>query len=87
MIYSEGVPTYEQQVPYMQQAWREVGIEMVPTQIPFQTLSDQIDSGNYQMCLQGFSGASTARKIIMFGCEYHAAERLQPDALLQPGVR
>ncbi len=70
MIYSEGVPTYEQQVPYMQQAWRDVGIEMVPTQIPFPTLSDQVSSGNYQMCLQGFQWSVDGGQIIMFGCDY-----------------
>jgi peptide/nickel transport system substrate-binding protein len=70
MIYSEGVPTYEQQVPYMQQAWREVGMEMIPTQIPFPTLSDQVESGNYQMCLQGFSWSPSGEQYIMFNCDF-----------------
>ncbi len=70
MLYSEGVPTYEQQVPYMQQAWREVGIEMIPTQLPFPTLSDQVATGNYNMCLQGFSWSVDGAQIIMFGCDY-----------------
>ena len=70
MIYSEGVPTYEQQVPYMQQAWREIGLEMVPTQIPFPTLSDQVESGNYAMCLQGFSWSPSGEQYIMFNCDF-----------------
>jgi peptide/nickel transport system substrate-binding protein len=54
MIYSEGYAPYEQQVPYMQQAWREVGIEMVPAVIPFPTLIEDIEAGNYEMALLGF---------------------------------
>lgn len=54
MIYSEGYAPYEQQVPYMQQAWREVGVEMIPAVIPFPTLIEDIEAGNYEMALLGF---------------------------------
>lgn len=69
MIYTEGVATYEQQVPYMQQAWREVGIEMIPTAIPFPTLLKQTDAGNYQMALQGFNWAVLGDQDAMFACD------------------
>lgn len=69
MIYSEGVVTYEQQVPYMQQAWREIGIEMIPTQIPFPTLSAQVEAGDHAMCLQGFSWSLNGSQDIMFACD------------------
>jgi len=68
-VYSEGVPTYAQQIPYMQQAWREIGVEMIPTAVPFPTLSDQVESGNYAMCVQGFSWGFNGDQYIMFGCE------------------
>ncbi len=34
-LFSEGVATYEQQLPFMQQSWADVGIEMKPTAVPF----------------------------------------------------
>lgn len=68
MVFSEGVPTYEQQVPYMQEAWRAVGIEMIPTQVPFPTLSDQTESGTYAMALQGFNWSPDGAQIAMYGC-------------------
>jgi peptide/nickel transport system substrate-binding protein len=68
-IYSEGVPTYLQQIPYMQQAWREVGIEMIASAIPFQTLLDETDNGTYQMTVQGFQWTVDGAQIAMYGCE------------------
>lgn len=69
-IYSEGVATYAQQIPYMQQAWREVGIEMIPTAVPFTSLLDQTDQGSYQMAVQGFNWSVDGSQIPMFGCDY-----------------
>ncbi len=68
-IYTEGVATYVQQIPYMQQAWREVGIEAIPSAIPFQTLLDETDNGTYQMTVQGFSWSFDGAQIDMYGCE------------------
>ncbi|MDQ3442596.1 MAG: ABC transporter substrate-binding protein [Chloroflexota bacterium] len=68
-IYSEGVATYVQQIPYMQQAWREVGIEAIPSAIPFQTLLDETDNGTYQMTVQGFNWSPDGAQIAMYGCE------------------
>ncbi len=68
-LYSEGVATYEQQIPYMQQAWREVGVEMIPTAVPFPTLSDASESGNFHMAVAGFGWDVDGSQIIMFGCE------------------
>jgi peptide/nickel transport system substrate-binding protein len=66
--YSEGVATYEQQIPYMQQVWREVGIEMIPTAIPFPTLLDNNDAGNYLMSVLGFSWSVDGGQGDMFRC-------------------
>ena len=68
-IYSEGVVTYVQQIPYMQQAWREVGIEAIPSAIPFPTLLDQTDNGTYQMTVQGFGWSPEGDQLQMYGCE------------------
>ncbi len=68
-LYSEGVATYEQQIPYMQQAWREVGIEMIPSAIPFPTLLEVTDAGNYQMAVLGFNWDIDGTQDIMFACD------------------
>lgn len=68
-IYSEGVATYLQQIPYMQQAWREVGIEMIASAIPFPTLLDETDNGTYQMTVQGFQWSVDGAQVAMYGCE------------------
>jgi peptide/nickel transport system substrate-binding protein len=69
MTYSEGYAPYEVQVPYMQQAWREVGVEMVPVILPFPTLLEDDQSGNYQMSLLGFGWDPDGGQDIMFACD------------------
>lgn len=68
-LYSEGVATYEQQIPYMQQAWLAVGIEMIPTSVPFPTLSNNSETGNFHMAVAGFNWDVDGSQEIMFGCE------------------
>lgn len=68
-LYSEGAATYEQQIPYMQQAWREVGIEMLPTAIPFPTLIEQAIAGNFDMAVAGFSWTVDGSQGDMFRCD------------------
>lgn len=74
MYFTEGVARYETQVPYMQQAWREVGVEMLPTAIPFPTLSENGDAGNFEMILQGLNGTVVGDLSILF-----ASDRTPPD--------
>jgi peptide/nickel transport system substrate-binding protein len=66
--YAEATATYEQQIPYMQQAWREVGVEMIPAAIPFPTLLDNNDAGNYQMSVLGFTWSVDGLQGDMFRC-------------------
>lgn len=66
VIYSEGTSTYPVQVPYMQDAWREVGIEAIMSAIPFQTLLDDTDAGNYDVCIMGFSWSIDGGQDAMF---------------------
>src|SRR5699024_5534269 len=40
VMYSEGTDTYPIQIPYMQDAWGEIGIEAITSAVPFTTLSD-----------------------------------------------
>ncbi len=69
-LYSEGVATYEQQLPYMQQAWAEIGINMKPTAVPFTALLDGTDTGDYEMAVYGFSWSIDGGQIDMFGCDF-----------------
>jgi peptide/nickel transport system substrate-binding protein len=68
ILYAEGQATYEQQIPYMQQSWREVGIELLPTAIPFPTLIDSVNAGNFQMATAGFSWDINGDQGDMYRC-------------------
>lgn len=72
MIYTEGVATYEQQVPYMQEAWAEVGIDALPQAIPFPTLQQRVDDGDFGLVLWGFSWSPDGGQGIMFRCDSFA---------------
>lgn len=69
VIYSEGTTTYPVQIPYMQDAWREVGIEAITSAIPFQTLLDDTDAGNYGVCVQGFQWSIDGGQDAMFSSD------------------
>lgn len=69
ILFSEGSATYEQQIPYMQQAWREVGIELIPAAVPFPTLIDNAIAGNFQMAIAGFSWSADGSQGDMFRCD------------------
>jgi peptide/nickel transport system substrate-binding protein len=92
MTYSEGYAPYEVQVPYMQQAWREVGVEMIPVVLPFPTLLENDQAGNYQMSLLGFSWDPDGGQDTMFACDmvppngFNLQRYCNPeyDALVQP---
>jgi peptide/nickel transport system substrate-binding protein len=66
LLYSEGSQLYVQLIPYMQQAWGEVGIEMIPTQMPFSALIEQVIAGTYQMAIAGFTWGVDGDQGVMF---------------------
>lgn len=68
-LYSEGTAAYEQQIPYMQQAWREIGIDMQPTALPFTTLSDRGGASDYDMRVRGFTWSVSGGQGTMFRCD------------------
>lgn len=70
VLFSEGVAQYEQQLPYMQQAWGEVGIEAFPSAVPFPTLSENADSGQFDCCVWGFSWDVTGSQDAVFGTDF-----------------
>lgn len=66
VMYSEGTSTYPVQIPYMQDAWKAVGIDAVTSAVPFQTLLDSTDAGNYGVCVQGFQWSVDGGQDAMF---------------------
>jgi len=66
-LYAEATATYEQQIPYMQEAWREIGVEMIPVATPFPTLLDKTDAGTFDMAVLGFSWSVDPDQSAMFG--------------------
>jgi len=67
--FTRGVATYDTQVPYMQQAWAEVGIDMLPQAVPFPTLQHRIDTGEFDSALWGFGWTAAGGQGQMFRCD------------------
>lgn len=68
-LYSEGSAAYDQQMPYMQQVWQDVGIEMIPTRVPFGAMGDQTRPGNFDMAFYGFFWGYDGSQGDMFRCD------------------
>ena len=47
--YAESEPINQQLVPYLQQAWQEIGIEIIPKALPAPTLIELAVAGDYQL--------------------------------------
>ena len=70
MIYPSGTPTTDQIVAYMQDAWREIGVDMTPRATEFSALVETITGDrNFDVALLGFSWDATFIQDAMFGCE------------------
>ncbi len=73
-LYTEGVAIYEQMVPYMQEAWAEIGATMVPQAVPFPTLSQRVDDGDFGIALYGFTWDPDGGQGVMFRCDAFAPD-------------
>ncbi|MCC6314396.1 MAG: hypothetical protein IT337_10330 [Thermomicrobiales bacterium] len=72
LTYSEGAGVYEQLVPYMQQQWRTLGINMEPNPVPFPTLlKDITETHDYDMALLAFSWVADPDQKAMFACDQY----------------
>jgi peptide/nickel transport system substrate-binding protein len=68
-LYPEGGGAFDQGIPFMQQYWRDVGVEMLPAAIPFPTLLDRIDTFQFEMAVLGFSWGFDGLQGVMFRCD------------------
>ena len=69
LIFTEGAAVYDTQIPYMQEAWAEVGIDALPQAIPFPTLQDRIDTGEFDAAVWGFGWDPDGGQGSMFRCD------------------
>ena len=69
LIYRTGSPTDEQQVTYMQDAWRAIGVDAVPRALEFPALIEQLsETHDFQMAMLGFGWDASFVQDLMFGC-------------------
>lgn len=68
-LYSETDENYANQIPYMQQAWREVGLELNAVAMPFPSIVDRATAGDFDIVVGSFTWNITGDQSVMFGCE------------------
>jgi peptide/nickel transport system substrate-binding protein len=72
LIYPSGIPTHEQTVAYMQDAWRDIGIDMTPRALEFPSLVETITGDhNFDMAYLIFNWDATFIQDAMFGCDQY----------------
>ncbi|MEJ7761699.1 MAG: ABC transporter substrate-binding protein [Thermomicrobiales bacterium] len=73
LMYTGGVALYNQLVPYMQQAWSEIGVDMIPNPVDFGTVLIPAITENfdYQVVLLGFSWDITGDQGPMFSTDQY----------------
>jgi len=69
IIYPSGSPTYDQELAYMQDAWRAIGVDAAPRAVEFAALIDTITGDHaFDIALLGFSWDASFIQDTMFGC-------------------
>ncbi|HEU4487909.1 MAG TPA: ABC transporter substrate-binding protein, partial [Actinomycetota bacterium] len=72
LMYNTGSPTVDQLIAYMQDAWRAIGVDMMPRAVEFSALSETITGDhNFDVVLLAFSWDPTFIQDAMFGCEQY----------------
>jgi peptide/nickel transport system substrate-binding protein len=67
-IYPEGDTLYDQAIPFMQQLWRDVGVEMKASALPFPTIIDRINTLSFECLVLGFTWGFDGLQGDMFRC-------------------
>ena len=67
--YEEDSATYTQLIPYVQQAWAEVGLDMKPHAMPFPAQQEELNKRNYDAALTGITLNTTGNQGILFRCD------------------
>jgi peptide/nickel transport system substrate-binding protein len=73
VMYTGGIAIYDQIVPYMQEAWAEIGVEMTPNPVDFGSvlLPAVTENFNYDIAMLGFSWSISGDQSAMFHSEFY----------------
>jgi peptide/nickel transport system substrate-binding protein len=72
LVYRSGSPAIEQLVAYMQDAWRDVGVEVKPRALEFPALVETISGDhNFDVALIGFSWDASFIQDELFACDQY----------------
>lgn len=73
LMYTGGIALYNQLVPYMQEAWAEIGVDMIPNPVDFGSVLIPAITENfdYQIALLGFSWDVTGDQAAMFATDQY----------------
>lgn len=80
MMFQEGQQAYGQMMPYFQQAWGEIGIEMTPNEMPITTLLDAANGRTFDALLLDFVWFVDGDQGSLFRCD-----ALPPNGFNQVG--
>ena len=69
VIYPSGSPTYDQELAYVQDAWKAIGVAMTPRSLEFPALINAMTVDHaFDIALLGFSWDASFIQDAMFGC-------------------
>lgn len=73
LMYTGGIALYNQLVPYMQEAWADIGVDMIPNPVDFGSVLIPAITENfdYQIALLGFSWDVTGDQAAMFATDQY----------------
>lgn len=72
LLYPAGSPTYDQLVAYMQDAWRDIGVDASPRALEFPALIEATTTNpTFEIAIYGFLWDATFIQDAMFGCDQY----------------
>ena len=88
LIYPAGLPIYDQFTAYMQEAWSEVGAEMTPTPVDFDTVMNEAisETFDFEMAMLAFGWDITGNQSAMFNCDSYNGAGFNPMMYCNPAV-
>jgi len=66
IFYTNSSVQNQQLIPYMQQSWKDVGVELTTTAMPFPTMLERLNKGDFALSLTGFSFEPDGNQGVMY---------------------
>jgi len=66
ILYTNSSVQNQQLIPYMQQCWKEIGIELTGAAMPFPTMLERLNTGDFTLSLTGFSFTPDGNQGVMY---------------------